>query len=146
MFFLIVNNFRCYWRDKWLFKNHLGSPCISVYVWYRYRYRYMALGGFPGGAGGKEPACQCRRHDLRVWYLGWEDPLDKGMTTHCSVLAWRIPWKEEPSGLQSIGSQRVRHNWSDLACMRVAIAVDINENKYSIYQEGNSGIIFLGQL
>ena len=39
--------------------------------------------------------------------LGWEDPLEEGMVTHCSILAWRIPWTEEPSGLQSMGSQRV---------------------------------------
>ena len=42
-----------------------------------------------------------------VWYLGREDPLEKGMATHCSALAWRIPWTEEPGGLQSMGSQRV---------------------------------------
>ena len=40
--------------------------------------------------------------------LGWEDPLEKGMATHSSILAWRIPWTEEPGGLQSVGSQRVR--------------------------------------
>ena len=39
-----------------------------------------------------------------------EDPLEKGMATHSSILAWRIPWTEEPGGLQSMGSQRVRHN------------------------------------
>ena len=43
--------------------------------------------------------------------LGWEDPLEKGMATHSSILAWRIPWTEEPGGLQSMGSQRVRHDW-----------------------------------
>ena len=42
--------------------------------------------------------------------LGWEDPLEEGMSTHSSVLAWRIPWTEEPGGLQSMGSQRVRHD------------------------------------
>ena len=42
--------------------------------------------------------------------LGWEDPLEKGMATHSSILAWRIPWTEKPGGLQSMGSQRVRHN------------------------------------
>ena len=41
--------------------------------------------------------------------LGWEDPLGEGMATHCSVLAWRIPWTEEPGGLQSMESQRVRY-------------------------------------
>ena len=41
--------------------------------------------------------------------LGWEDPLEMGMATHSSILAWRIPWTEESGGLQSVGSQRVRH-------------------------------------
>ena len=45
-----------------------------------------------------------------VWPLGWEDPLEKEMTTHSSTLAWEIPWTEEPDGLQSMGSQRIRHN------------------------------------
>ena len=42
--------------------------------------------------------------------LGWEDPLEKAMATQSSILAWRIPWTEEPGGLQSVGSQRVRHD------------------------------------
>ena len=42
--------------------------------------------------------------------LGWEDPLEKGMATHSSILTWIIPWTEEPSGLQSMGSQRVGHD------------------------------------
>ena len=43
--------------------------------------------------------------------LGWEDPLEKGKATHSSILAWRIPWTEEIGELQSVGPQRVRHNW-----------------------------------
>ena len=43
-------------------------------------------------------------------YLGREDPLEKGMVTHSSILAWRIPWTEEPGGIPSIGLQRVRHD------------------------------------
>ena len=46
----------------------------------------------------------------QVQFLGWEDPLEKEMATHSSSLAWRIPWMEEPGGLQSVGSQRVRHD------------------------------------
>ena len=42
--------------------------------------------------------------------LGWEGPLEDGKATHSSILAWRIPWTEEPGGLQSMGLQRVRHN------------------------------------
>ena len=50
-----------------------------------------------------------------VQFLGWEDPLEKEVATHSSILAWRIPWTEEPCRLQSTGSQRVRQEWSDLA-------------------------------
>ena len=45
-----------------------------------------------------------------VQSLGWKDPLEKGMATHSSILAWRIPWTEEPGALQSVGSQRVGHD------------------------------------
>ena len=45
-----------------------------------------------------------------VQSLGWEDPLEKKMATHSSIHAWKIPWTEEPGGLQPMGSQRVRHN------------------------------------
>ena len=63
--------------------------------------------GFPGGASGKELACQCRRHEMQVRSLGQEDPLEEGMATHSSILAWRIPWTGEAGGLQSVGLQRV---------------------------------------
>ena len=46
-----------------------------------------------------------------VWSLGWEDPLEKGMTIHSSIIAWRILWTEDPSGLQFMGLQRVRLDW-----------------------------------
>ena len=52
---------------------------------------------------------------MRVQSLGREDPLEEGMATHSSILAWRIPWIEESGELWSIGLQSVRHNWSDLA-------------------------------
>ena len=48
----------------------------------------------------------------RVQSLGGEDPPEKEMAAHSSILAWRIPWTEEPGGLQSTGSQRVRHDWA----------------------------------
>ena len=50
--------------------------------------------------------------ETRVQSLGQKDSLEKGMATHSSILAWRIPWTEEPESLQSTGAQRVRHNWS----------------------------------
>ena len=58
----------------------------------------------------KESACTAGDVGLLP---GWEDPLEEGMATHISILAWRIPWTEEPGGLQSMVSQRVRHDWSD---------------------------------
>ena len=50
--------------------------------------------------------------ETQVQSLVWEDPLEKEMATHSSILAWRIPWTEDPDGLQSMGSQRVRYGWA----------------------------------
>ena len=50
------------------------------------------------------------RQEIQVPSLGWEDPLEKGMSTHSSIFAWRIPWREKPGRPQSIESQRVRHH------------------------------------
>ena len=58
----------------------------------------------------EEPACSSRRYKMRVPSLGGEDPLEEGMATPSSILAWRIPRTEEPGGLQSRGSQRVGHD------------------------------------
>ena len=70
----------------------------------RNKYTY---GGFRGGSVVKSlPAMQ----ETQVRPLGYEDPLEEGMATHSSILAWRIPWTEEPGGLQSIGSHRVGHD------------------------------------
>ena len=55
---------------------------------------------------GKESSCQYRRPEMKVQSLDWEDPTEEGMTTHPSILAWRIPWTEEPGRLWSIGVQR----------------------------------------
>ena len=54
--------------------------------------------------------CLPAMQETRVRSLGWEDPLEKEMATHSIILAWEIPWTEEPGGLQSTGSQRVGHN------------------------------------
>ena len=53
--------------------------------------------------------------EAQVWSLDWEDPLEEGMAIHSSILAWKIPWTEEPAGLCSKGSQRAGYHWSDLA-------------------------------
>ena len=63
--------------------------------------------GFPGDSVVKNlPAMQ----KIQVRFLGREDPLEKEMATRFSILVWRIPWTEEPSGLQSMGSQKVGHD------------------------------------
>ena len=62
---------------------------------------------FPGASDGKESACNAGDPGV---IPGSEDPLKKGIATHPSILAWRIPWTEEPGRLQSTGLQRVRHD------------------------------------
>ena len=63
--------------------------------------------GFPGGSAVKNPPVM---QETQVYYLGWEDPLEKEMATHSSILAWKIPRTEEPGGLQYMASQRVEHD------------------------------------
>ena len=58
----------------------------------------------------KNPLALQETGKAQVQSLGQEDPLEEGMATHSSILAWSIPWTEEPGGLQSMGSQRVRHD------------------------------------
>ena len=65
--------------------------------------------GFPGGSDSKESACNVG--DLVLIHGVGGSPLEKEMATHSSILAWRIPWREEPGRLQSMGLQRVGHNW-----------------------------------
>ena len=62
--------------------------------------------GFPGGSDDKESAYM----ETQILSMGQQDPLEKEMATHSSILAWKIPWTEEPGGLQSMGVARVRHN------------------------------------
>ena len=92
--------------DSWDLVEQVFILCFRVTYIYIYIYIYIYM-GFSGGSV-VESACQRRRH--RRWgvqSLGWEDPLQAEMATHSSILAWKIPWTEEPSGLQSMGSQRV---------------------------------------
>ena len=80
---------------------------------------------FKLGYSGKEPACQPKRlKRCRFHPQGQEDPLEEGMATHYSILAWRIPWTEEPGGLQSKELQRIGHNWSNLACNQASYTMD----------------------
>ena len=90
-----------------LFGGHflvLSGHDEAVLLW---RNFWILDWGFPGGSVVKNlPAMQ----EARVQFLGREDPLEKGMATHSSILAWRSPWTEEPGRLQSLGLQRVGHD------------------------------------
>ena len=67
-------------------------------------YGYMHIQDFPAGASSKRFRLPMQEtYKTKVRSLGWEDPLEEGMTSHSSILAWRIPWTEEPGGLQSPG-------------------------------------------
>ena len=76
------------------------------------------MGGFPGGSAVKESAYNAGDAG-DVGSMSREDPMEEGMAMHSSILACRIPWTEESGGLQSMGLQRVGHNWSD--CPRTHI-------------------------
>ena len=66
--------------------------------------------GFPGGASIKSPPTKAGDFRDLSLLLGQEDPLEESMATHSNILVWRVPWTEEPGGLQSMGSQRIRHD------------------------------------
>ena len=68
------------------------------------------MGIFPGGSVVKNPPAM---QEMQVQSLGWEDPREKGMATHCSIHAWRIPRTEEPGGIQSMGSEKSRTQLSE---------------------------------
>ena len=65
---------------------------------------------------------------MLVQSLGREDPLEEEMATHSSILSWKISWTEKPGGLQSMGSQRVRHDYSDLTHELYMIEIHCNLN------------------
>ena len=94
--------------------------CMHTYMVYLHSYQqYIPTNSFLGGASGKEPTCNAG--DIREvgLTLGLGRSPAEEMTTHSSILAWRISWTEECDGLQSMGLQRVGHDWSDLAPMCV---------------------------
>ena len=78
----------------------LGALNVAVHAWDVLKEVTII---FPGGSDGKESACQCRRPRFDHLWVG-KIPLEKAMTPHSSILAWKIPWVEEPGGLQSTGS------------------------------------------
>ena len=84
------------------------STLFFFYGWIIFHRMDIPHFSFPGGSHGKD-FCNAERHGFDPW-VG-KIPLEKGMPTHSSIIAWRIPWTEEPGRLQSMGSRRIRHNW-----------------------------------
>ena len=101
-------------RENCVFSGFLQSSSFLFvnYLYAGYHKTQFKDTFFPGGASGKEPTCQCRRHEMQVQALGWGDPLEESMATHSSILAWRIPWTEEPGRLHSV--HRVAKSWTSL--------------------------------
>ena len=105
---------RCGWKDLINKQSCIYEACsltsgdTILFIW-----TYLTNQGFPGGSAVKNPPAMQERQEIQVQYLGWEDSLENGMATHSSILAWRIPWTEEPDGLQTMRSQRVRDDSSD---------------------------------
>ena len=89
-------------------KKRLGCKLIKMFIIFVLPFQWV---------GASLVAQRLKRlppmQETRVRSLGQEDPLEKEMVTHSSILAWRIPWMEKPGRLQSMGSQRVRHDWAD---------------------------------
>jgi len=71
---------------------------------------YIYMAGLPWCGSVVKNLPTMQEKQMCVPSLGWEDPLEEEMATHCSILAWKIPWTEDPDSLQSIGSQRIRHD------------------------------------
>ena len=79
-------------------------------IWYN-----LYVEGFPSGSVVKTTPAMQDPQEMRAQSLGQEAALEEKMALHSSILAWRIPWTEEPGRLQSVGSQRGGHDWSNLA-------------------------------
>ena len=98
------------WTLGWERRQSLSVEKREVYWTY-----IMIIVGFPDGSTVKNPPARQEPQKMQVQSLGQEDPLEGSMATHFSILAWRIPWTEEPGGLQSMWSQKVGQDWSDWA-------------------------------
>ena len=97
------------------FLTRLFSLFIFNIITNTFECKYTMLLGSPGVSVVKNPPADAGD---AVWSLGREGPLEEEMATHSSILAWRIPWTEEPGGLQSLGLQRVRQDWAtEQACV-----------------------------
>ena len=142
-FHFLEEHLKILWRPIYLSFKSLNSEVVRMYLQVRHMQSILKMRklepkglkwpayiqlhskrGFLGGSAVKKlPAVQELQEAL-VWSLRQEDPSREGMATHSSTLAWRIAWTEEPGGLQSLGLQSVRHDWSALACLHAQQTAD----------------------
>ena len=101
------------WRDPGSLSHQIRESSWPASEFVLSQWHLRVCLGFPGGSEVKASACNAGDW---VRSLGWEDPLEKEMAIHSSIIAWRIPRMEEPGGLQSMGSQRVGHDWGTSLC------------------------------
>ena len=80
--------------------------------------------------------------ETRVWSLGREDPLEEEMATYSSILSWKVPWTEEPGGLQSVGLKRVRQDWGHTQFLLLALVIPDSENPLNLVP-GRTGTVSL---
>ena len=96
-----------------LYYNLYSHVYLSLFICFLFCF-FIGLSvfyGLPGWLNVKESTCNAGDIETQVQSLGWENPLEKEMATHSSILAWKIPRAEEPSRLQPMGLQRVGHDW-----------------------------------
>ena len=90
---------------------HIFTNCITYiqYTYINYKLIYISMASLVAQQI-KNLLARQKTQEMRILSLGWEDPLEEEMATHCSTLKGNIPWTEDPGGLQPIGSQRIRHD------------------------------------
>ena len=87
-----------------------GAEAVSLHSHCYYWYSAVHITGFPSSPAVKNPPTMQEPQEMWLRSLGQEEPLEEGMATHSSILAWRIPQTENPDGPQSTGSQKVGHD------------------------------------
>ena len=115
--FIIIWHYKSGYRYKIVFSfksRKYTNSCINCDKWHGYKIYWASV---IAQSVKNPPAMQ----ETQIRSLSWEDPLEKKMATHSRILAWRIPWTEEPGGLQSIGSRRVRHGWAELVTLSLLV-------------------------
>ena len=109
-------------ENTWFMKSPIGSGLQLPTKCFPLSHLSLrnSMEGFPGGLVVKNPPAMQETQEMWVRSLGQGEPLKEGIATHSSILAWRIPWTEEPGWLQSMGSQSAGHDWSGWAHCTVA--------------------------